>query len=421
MYGLDSDSIRIEGGKPLQGSVYIQGSKNAALPLMAAALLHEGVTILHNCPPISDVRCMEAILRHLGVVTYWEGNTLYLDAGNITSSRIEAELGSRMRSSIILLGALLGRKQEVTIPYPGGCVIGRRPIDFHIHALSELGIKVWEEEGMLRARGTPKGGGRIFFPRSSVGASQNAVLAAVLAPGVTILEGCAIEPEVVWLCRILTEMGADIRGIGTSRLEIQGVTSLRDVEFTVPADRIVAGTYLCACAATRGSIVIENPPLQEMQAILRVYKKIGGQYKVNGGTLSLCSQEEVRPLDYVETEIYPGFPTDMQSPLLAVLAGIPGRSHVRETVFEDRFKVVQELQKMGACIHVDQRDAYIEGREELTGCEVNAFELRGGAALVIAGLSAKGETLICNRHFIERGYANICEDIEKLGGRLEKR
>lgn len=416
---MDHDSIRIEGGRPLHGSVYIQGSKNAVLPLMVAALLQEGVMVLHNCPPISDVRCMEAILQRLGVVTYWEGSTLYLDAGKVNNSRIDPLLGSQMRSSIILMGALLSRCGEVTIPYPGGCVIGRRPIDFHLHALSELGLQVWEEEGMLRARGKPKGGGWISFPRSSVGASQNAILAAVFAPGVTILQGCAIEPEVVWLCRLLVEMGADIRGIGTPDLEIHGVSGLHSVEFTVPADRIVAGTYLCACAATRGSITIENPPFDEIQAILGVYEKIGGQYKVNGGTLSLCSQNQACPLDYVETEIYPGFPTDMQSPLLAVLAGIPGRSHVRENVFEDRFKVVQELKKMGACIHIEQRDAYIDGCKELSGCEVNAHELRGGAALVIAGLAAKGETRICNRHFIERGYAHICEDIEKLGGRLK--
>lgn len=418
---MDCDGIYIEGGKPLTGSVYIQGSKNAALPMMAAALLHEGVTVLHNCPHISDVYCMELILQHLGVKSFWRGNSLYLDASKLTGCNISSELGCRMRSSIVVMGALLGRMHKAMLPFPGGCVIGSRPIDFHLEALKCLGVFIREECGVLICEGEPTGNTCILFPRSSVGASQNAILAAVKAKGTTRIEGCAQEPEVVWLCRLLCSMGANIQGIGTKVLSIEGVTQLYDTEIHVPADRIVAGTYLCACAATRGNIIIENPPVTEMEAILTVYKKIGGQCKVNGGKLSLCSQGPLRALDYVETAIYPGFPTDLQSPLLAVLAGVEGKSHIRESIFEDRFKAVSQLRRMGAQIRVAQQHAYIDGQPFLYGSNVCANELRGGAALVIAGLGARGTTFIGNRHFIERGYAHICEDMRRLGACLEKR
>jgi len=414
------DSIRIDGGIPLEGSLHIQGSKNAALPMMAAAILHEGITVLHHCPKITDVKYMEEILKSLGAAVWWEGNTVYIDAASVSKHSISKEYAENMRSSIVVLGSLLGRCQEAAIPYPGGCVIGSRPIDFHLMALEKLGAVIEEKDDILYVNGKELTGATVVFSRSSVGATQNALLAAVKAKGRTILKGCAIEPEVIWLCRFLRQMGAQIQGIGSDTLSIKGVTVFQNTEFIVPPDRIVAGTYVCACAITRGEICIENALVGEMEALLDVYTKMGGQYEVKGGKLLLDGKRVKRPVSYLETEIHPGFPTDMQSPVMAVLAAIPGKSHIRETIFEDRFKVVSQLLCMGADIKISGKDAWIEGVPTLRGATVSAQELRGGAALVIAALGAHGETCIENRHFIERGYEHICEDISSLGGSIRK-
>lgn len=414
------DSIRIVGGKPLQGSIGIQGSKNAALPMMAATLLQEGICALKGCPKIADVKYMEEILRSLGALVWWEGDTLYIDSTSITGTEIPREYGEKMRSSVVVMGSLLGRMGKANIPYPGGCVIGTRPINLHLLALARLGAAIEEIDGILHVTAKELRGAEIVFKKASVGATQNALLAAVKAKGDTKLSGCAAEPEVVWLCRFLNEMGARIEGTGTDTLTVRGVESLHAIEFVIPADRIVAGTYVCACAATRGEIRLENPPLEEMDALLGAYTKMGGQYEVKGGKLFLCGKGVQFPISYLETQVYPGFPTDMQSPMMAVLASIPGKSHIRETVFEDRFKVAAQLTKMGARIVIDGRDAIVEGVPQLTGSQVFAQELRGGAALVIAGLGARGTTYINNRHFIERGYEHICDDLAALGGNIRR-
>lgn len=262
-------------------------------------------------------------------------------------------------------------------------------------------------------------GSTIHFPKVSVGATQNAVLASVLARGTTHLEGCAREPEVVWLCRFLNACGARIEGTGSDTLTITGVEELHGTEFTVPADRIVAGTYVCACAATRGEIILDGAPLEEMEALMRVYEKMGGQYEAIGGKLSLCSKWVQVPLRRQCTEVYPGFPTDLQSPLMAVLCTIPGESCLVETIFEDRFKTASQLLRMGAYVRVDGRKAVIRGGT-LRGAAVEAQELRGGAALVIAGLAAQGETRVRNRQYIERGYEDICRDLSQLGAVIER-
>ena len=246
------NEIRIEGGNPLTGEVRIQGSKNAALPMMAAALLHKGKSVLHHCPKIADVFVMEEILRELGMQIRHEGDTLTLDPAHVEKTEIDCCEGQKMRSSVILLGSLLGRFKNASVPHPGGCVIGERPIDLHLYALERLGAVFEEKEGVLTARTDGLVGSTIHFPKVSVGATQNAVLASVLARGTTHLEGCAREPEVVWLCRFLNACGARIEGTGSDTLTITGVEELHGTEFTVPADRIVAGTYVCACAATRG-------------------------------------------------------------------------------------------------------------------------------------------------------------------------
>ena len=417
VYGLNG--IKITGGIPLQGEVQIQGSKNAALPMMAAALLNRGTTVLLGCPKISDVFLMEHILNHLGAKTCWKGNTLEIHGGDITTFTVDEEAGSQMRSSVVLLGSLLGRCQSAAVPYPGGCVIGKRPIDLHLDALKRLGAVFREENGMLIAETCGLQGAVISFPKSSVGATQNAILGAVCASGESLLLGCSKEPEVTWLCRFLKAAGAHILGEGTDTLRIRGVRELHDVEFQIPADRIAAGTYVCASAITRGEGVLLGAPIGEMEALLWAYGKIGGQYRYNSGKLTLHSLNATKPVQLLETQIYPGFPTDLQSVFMAVLATAEGDSCIVENIFEDRFNMVSQLQKMVALIEVCQSKAKIRGNS-LTGARVEAQELRGGAALVLAGLAARGETYVENRHFIERGYEDICRDLSHMGARILK-
>lgn len=413
------DDIRIEGGRPLGGTVTIQGSKNAALPMMAASLLHRGVSVLKGCPRIADVFCMEEILKKLGACTWWIGHDLYMDCTNADKTEISGTDTGKMRSSVILLGALLGRSHRGCMGYPGGCVIGERPIDLHLTALRCLGAEIEEQSFFVAARGNLKGA-EIVFPKKSVGATEQGILAAVLARGETFLGNCAREPEIQWLCRYLRGMGAKITGDGGDCIQITGVEALNAGNMQVPPDRIVAGTYLCACAATRGCITIENPPEGELDAFLEVYRKMGGQYHIKSGKLLADGTGICHPVPFLETEEYPGFPTDLQSPLLAALATIPGKSHIREMIFEDRYKAAYEMNRMGAWITVAGKDARVEGGYPLHGCTVYAQELRGGAALILAALAAEGKTTVKGYSFIRRGYEHICEDLRALGGIIVK-
>lgn len=379
--------------------------------MMAASLLHRGVSVLKGCPQIADVFCMEEILQRLGAVTWWEGHDLYMDCTDADKTEIPAVYTGKMRSSVVLLGAMLSRSGRGYLGYPGGCVIGKRPIDLHLMVLRSLGAEI--EEKMLGIAASCKGfqGTSIVFPKRSVGATQQGILAAVLARGETELLNCACEPEVKWLCVYLKSMGAVIQGEGTSRILITGMESLGAGNMRVPPDRIVAGTYICAAAITRGRVVLENPPEGELDAFLEVYRKMGGQYKGKSGKLIVDGTEIKNPVAFLETEVYPGFPTDLQSPLMAVLATIPGKSCIREQIFEDRYKVAEELVRMGAHIRTEGRDALIEGGYPLQGCKVYARELRGGAALILAALAAEGTTWVEGYSFIRRGYEHICQDL----------
>ena len=355
------DKIRITGGKPLQGTISIQGSKNSALPMMAASLLHRGVSVLKGCPAIADVYCMEDILRSLGALTWWEKNTLYLDCSRADGTEVSGDSTGKMRSSVILLGALLARNKKGSMGYPGGCVIGKRPVDQHLYVLRCLGAWVEEKENSLEAEAGCLKGAEIVFGKISVGATEQGILAAVLAEGHTVLRNCAREPEIVWLCRYLRSMGAEIQGEGTHCIRITGVKELKAGNMQIPPDRIVAGTYLCAAAATRGKITISNPPEGEMDAFLEVYGKMGGQYNRRSGKLIADGSGTAFPVPFLETDTYPGFPTDLQSPLMAVLTTIPGKSRIRENIFENRFRIAEELNKMGASVAVSGREASIQG------------------------------------------------------------
>lgn len=407
----------IEGGIPLKGEVRIQGSKNAVLPMMAASVLQKGCVCFQSCPEIADVTCMEKILQSIGAKVWREDGDLYVDCEKIDTEVIPGAYADKMRSSIILMGPLIARMGSIAVSHPGGCTIGARPIDLHLAVLQALGVEIKEQESTILGSCCRLKGGKFTFSKVSVGATENAILAAVTAEGVTVLENCAREPEIVHLCRFLQSMGAEIRGIGESRIEISGVRELHPSTFLVPADRIVAGTYLLAGAITRGVVSLLGAPAEEMKALLDVYAKMGGQYEVIGGKLVADSRRLRCPVKDLKTACYPGFPTDLQSPLLAVCATVNGVSQMEETIFEDRYKAATEMKSMGADIEITGRKAKICGRK-LHGAFVCAEDLRGGAALVLAGLGAKGYTRIEGICHIERGYQNICKDLSELGARI---
>ncbi len=413
-------SIDITGGNTLCGEVSIQGSKNAALPLLAASILIRGVSVIHNCPRITDIFSMIKILESIGCKVSFIGHCLEIDAKDICNTVLPEEYVKVMRSSIIFIGAMLAREKEVSIHYPGGCVIGDRPIDMHLEALQRLGVEFTEEGETIGASVRELVGSEIFLPFPSVGATQNIVLAAVLAKGTTVIKGAAKEPEVTEVCRFLQKAGARIQGIGTETLEIEGVAALQETEFTVVPDRIVAGTYLLAGAATRGAVLLENAPVWQMDSLLLMLRNLGAKLHIEGDKIFLNGEEADKSIPFMETRVYPGFPTDLQSPLMAVLARADGISIIRETIFEDRFRVVKELNRMGARIFQKENQALIYGVKRLGGMDVEAEELRGGAALVIAGLLAEGRTKIAGLSYIERGYEDIVRDLRCLGAKIEK-
>ena len=410
--------IVVQGKKPLSGTVKIQGSKNAVLPMMAAALLHEGTTVFTNVPRIQDVFCMMGILRFIGCVCRLEGHVLSIDASRIRRAEIPVEYMKAMRSSIMMLGALLARKGEALTRYPGGCLIGRRPIDLHIQALKTLGAEITEKGGIIYARADRLSGADISFPYPSVGATENALLAAVLAEGTTRIAGAAREPEIQELCFLLNQMGGKISGIGTNCLKVEGVRQLSGAARQVPGDRIVAGTYLAAAAACGGEVVLDGVDPGHMEAVISAFEGCCGRIRVRERGLEISASGRPEAFE-IATGPYPGFPTDLQSPAMAVMAAARGESRVVENVFENRYRTADELKKMGACIRLRGREALIIGRESgLSGACVAASDLRGGAALVTAGLAASGTTFIENCFHIRRGYEDICLDLAKLGAAI---
>lgn len=409
------DSIYIYGGNYLRGETRIQGSKNAVLPILAASLLIRGTCVIKNCPRIADVYHMQNLLQKLGCLVSWAGNTVTVNAFHVNDNRMNGESVTRMRSSVMLLGAMLGRLGEVTMAYPGGCVIGRRPIDIHLKALRKMGVEIEEQEQMFTAKAKELEGADLELPFPSVGATENVILASVTAKGTTVLRNAAKEPEIEALCGFLKEAGADIENKADGSLVIQGVEELHEAKYTVPADRIVAGTYLAAVLAAGGSVFLENAPVKQLEAMLAVAEEMGGCVTANEEGIGIDVIHRLRAVPYLKTEVYPGFPTDLQSPLMAGLAVAQGQSLIEESIFENRFRIVGDLQRMGADIEIVKNKAYINGVDVLKGTEVEAEELRGGAALVVAGLAAEGKSIVKNRHFIERGYENICKDLRNLG------
>ena len=419
--------IRMQGGIPLQGKVHIQGSKNATLPILAATLLTNEVSYIQNCPRIADVHRFVYLLRELGCMVQWRENGIRIQPGtekklpceSTETRRMQGEAITGMRSSLCLLGALLGRCGYVTMEHPGGCVIGARPIDLHIKALEQMGVVFREEEGMLSAQAQDLHGAEIVLDFPSVGATENILLAAVKAAGDTRIIGAAREPEVTALCEFLTACGAVVEGMGSSELLIRGDSTLHGTQFTIPADRIVAGTYLFACIGCGGSVLLTDALWEQLEAVTLVAEHMGAQCIVSEEGLFVQATGRPKAISHLKTGPYPEFPTDLQSVAMTVLAKADGISHIEETIFENRFRIAEPLRLMGAQIGMeDGRHARITGVESLHGSTMEACELRGGAALVLAGLMAEGVSFVTGQHFIERGYENICRDFRELGARI---
>lgn len=412
------DRLLIEGGRRLEGEVRVHGAKNAVLPILAASLLSGGVCIIYDCPDLTDVHVAFDILQHLGCrVTYTDG-TAVVDAAAVSGDTIPDRMMREMRSSIMFLGAIISKMHWAHISYPGGCELGARPIDLHLRALEKLGVKVSEESGYIDCSLDKLHPAALTLNFPSVGATENVMLLTAVSDGTTTLSNAAREPEIVDLQNFLNAMGADIRGAGTDTIKIHGVKKLHGCEYRIIPDRIVAATYACAAAACGGEILLHNVIDEHLGIVLALLDEIGCSIQRVREGLWVQMSRRPKAAGMIRTLPYPGFPTDVQAQMMAVLCLANGTSVFSETMFESRYKHVEALLRMGADITLDGRTAVVKGRERLSGAEVAAQDLRGGAALVIAGLAAEGRSLVEGLHYIARGYASIDGDLRQLGARI---
>lgn len=410
----------INGGKKLYGKVNINGAKNSVLPLLATCLLTDEPVIIHNCPEISDVRNMCKIIVNLGCKVTHEKDTIILDSSDMFCNEIPIDLAKELRSSLFLMGSLLTRCRKAKIAYPGGCDIGLRPIDIHLKALQELNIKIEEKYGYIYCSVDKIKGADIQLDIPSVGATENIMMAAVMAEGKTTVRNPAKEPEIVDLQNLLNKMGAKIKGAGSSIIEIEGVKKLRGGEHIPISDRISAGTYLIAGAVCGGEIEIDNINPEHIFSLTSKLNKNSCKITSLNDKIIISSDGRLNSLGKVETMYYPGFPTDLQAQLMALSCVCKGTTKIVENIFETRFNHVPELIKMGADIVVEGRMAVVNGVDRLSGADVYAKDLRGGAALVIAALSAQGLTTVNDIYHIERGYENFEDNLAKLGAEIIK-
>lgn len=415
------NSFLIEGGTPLCGSIKIQGAKNSVLPILAGSLLCSGETVLHNCPDITDVDASVRILKCLGCSAEFSAGTLIVSSENFSCYTIPEKLMREMRSSIIFLGAMLAKCGRAVAYYPGGCELGPRPIDLHLKAFSKMGVKITENHGFINCSAQKLRGAKIHLDFPSVGATENIMLLATLAKGRTTIINCAKEPEIVDLQNFLNKMGANISGAGGGTIVIDGVKHLNPVEHTILPDRIVAATYLIAGAITKGDVTVQNVVPEHLSLMLSILEECGCDVSVSGTSVRVLQKERPRPVDYVRTMPYPGFPTDMQPQLLAYLSLSSGTSILTETVFESRFSHAEELLRMGADIKVDGHTAIIKGVPKLYGLAVRSMDLRGGAALALAGLAAEGETIVCDTSHIDRGYECFEGSLKSIGANIKRK
>jgi len=421
------DKIIIRGGRPLSGRIAISGAKNAALTLMPAAILTEEPLTLRNLPRLADVDTFGHLLNQHGVSTLIEGHrrgefgrVMTIKAARLTTTLAPYDIVRKMRASVLVLGPLLARAGEATVSLPGGCAIGNRPVDLHLKAMEALGAEIEVTSGYVKAT-TAKGlvGGRIDFPIVSVGATENALMAAVLAKGETVIENAAREPEIVDLANCLNAMGAKIEGHGTPIIRVQGRTSLHGATYAVMPDRIEAGSYACAVGTAGGEVELVGADLATLGVVADRLRDAGLEVEATEGGVRVKHTGRIQAID-IETQPFPGFPTDMQAQFMAMLALAEGTSHLTETIFENRYMHVPELARMGADIRVSGRTAEVHGVARLTGAQVMATDLRASMSLVLAGLAAEGETVVNRIYHLDRGYEHLEEKLSGAGADIER-
>ncbi|NLU24771.1 MAG: UDP-N-acetylglucosamine 1-carboxyvinyltransferase [Clostridiales bacterium] len=412
--------IEVTGGRPLQGEIRVQGAKNSVLPILAATILSGGVCEIQRCPRLSDVDSAIRILRYLGCDVHWEAETLVVDTTVLQRCDIPDAMMREMRSSVIFLGAILARIGQVDMSYPGGCELGPRPIDFHLSALRSLGADITENAGVLHCDTTGLQGTEIVLSLPSVGATENVILAACGAEGTTVLHNAAREPEIADLQKFLCLCGAEVRGAGSSTVVIEGKRPLHGCRHQVIADRIAAATYLAAGAAAGGEICLQGVDYRHLSTVTTALSEAGCRIRSDNHVITLYSDGHLRAISPIRTSPYPGFPTDAQAVLMAALLKSTGTTVFVENIFENRYRHVAELTRMGADIRIEGRVAVVCGVEKLRGTSVQATDLRGGAALVVAGLQAEGVTQVGNIHHIERGYNDFVENLTHLGAEIRR-
>ncbi len=420
-----TEKYYIKGGTPLKGEVSIGGAKNSVLKLMAAALLAKGETKIYNVPDLTDVEIMLSVIAQLGAITHYDKKekSVTIDATNLTSITAKYELVSKMRASFIVLGALVSRCREAIVAMPGGCAIGERRVDFHIRGLEALGAKIKIENGYVHAKVPKLAGTDIYLDIPSVGATENLMLASILAEGSTRIQNAAQEPEIVDLANFLNTMGADVNGAGTSEIVINGVKQddLHPIEYTTIPDRIEAGTFMSAIIATKGKAIIKNVFPAHLTFFTDKLLKMGANIKlIEPNVLEVSCKNRLNSINFI-TQPYPGFPTDLQSLAMTLLTTANGVGIITESLYENRFMQVPELRRMGADIHQDRNHAIIKGVKKLTGATLAASDLRAGASLVVAALMADGNSTIENLHHIDRGYENFENKLRLLGGKIERK
>ena len=413
--------IYVEGGHKLNGEIDLQGAKNSCLPILAGTLVGKGVSVIHNCPRLTDVEAAIKILNSLDCKTYWKGKDLIVDANDVNSDTISESLMREMRSSIVFLGAIIARMGTAELSSPGGCELGPRPIDLHIYGLKKLGVDIKEERGFIKCKVKSKlRGTKIVLPFPSVGATENIMIASVVAQGETIIHNAAQEPEIIDLANYLNSRGANIKGAGDSCIVIKGVKKLGNTEHTVIPDRIVATTYLSAVAMTTGDVLLNKANPQDLDSIIPVIEEMGSRIFVEKDKIRIVSKDRVKAIKTIRTMPYPGFPTDAQAPIMALASIANGTSGFVENIFENRYKHAIELNRMGADIKIEGKVAVVKGVDKLFGTSVKSHDLRGGAALVLAGLVADGVTKIEDIHHIERGYQDIDKVFRDLGAKISR-
>ena len=417
---MDPEKLIISGGNRLQGTVRIDGAKNSALSIMAATLLTKDVCILRNVPRLTDVDIMADVIRKLGVKVEWkEDNHLYIDSDNFNNYEAPYELVKMMRASILVMGPLLARLKKAKISLPGGCAIGARPVDYHLKGFEALGAQVEVEKGYIEAKVNKLKGDDIYLDFPSLGATENIMMAACLAKGVTKIENAAKDPEVVELGHFLNKMGAKVEGLGTDLIEIKGVKKLHGVDYTIIPDRIEAGTYMIAAAITGGDVLIEKADALLLKLLIVKLEETGVRIELEKNLIKVTGPDRVKAVD-IKTLPFPGFPTDMQPQFMALSCVAKGTSVITETVFEKRFVHIGDLIRMGADIKVEGHSAIVKGVKKLSAAPVMASDLRGGAALVLAGLVAEGTTELSRIYHLDRGYVNLEEKLTSLGADIKR-